>query len=129
MASSVGYRPAWPALAGGLCAGRPEPAEGEGGAATVLVELGADLGRVRQAVMQVMSGNPVSSDVAFPESANSEPRCPQCRTALNEAAVSRSLAVASEDAGAESVLLDVVYCVHCGRSLHMFRSGEAGTGT
>jgi ATP-dependent Clp protease ATP-binding subunit ClpA len=103
--------------------------EGEGVAATVLVDLGADLGRVRQAVMQVMSGDPVSSDVAFPESASSEPRCPQCRTALSEAAVFRSLAIASEvDASEESILLDVVYCVHCGRSLHMFPSGEGGTG-
>jgi ATP-dependent Clp protease ATP-binding subunit ClpA len=107
--------------------------EGEGVAATVMVELGADLGRVRQAVMQVMSGDPVSSDVAFPEFARSEPRCPQCRTPLSEAAAFRSLAVASEgdegEQGGESILVEVIYCVHCGRSLHMFKSDETGPRT
>src|ERR1022692_3054314 len=70
--------------------------EGDGVAATVLVSLGADLGLVRQKVMQLMSGYSQeehsgdweSIDSATPSnpSHESEPRCPQCRVTLAEVA-------------------------------------------
>ena len=45
--------------------------EGEGVAATVLVSLGADLGRVRQQVIQLMSGNQGKESVGAAQGAGS----------------------------------------------------------
>src|ERR1700674_281052 len=63
--------------------------EGEGVAATVLVSLGADLGLVRQKVIQLMSGyseeehsgdaESIESTSGSNPSSGLEPRCPQCR--------------------------------------------------
>ena len=103
--------------------------EGEGVAATVLVGLGADLGRVRQKVMQLMSGaseeehsgdfEPVHSTAA-----SSEPRCPRCRTGLVEGARFRTIDVPpdQDDDQIEAISIDVVYCSGCGMTLHMFTS-------
>jgi ATP-dependent Clp protease ATP-binding subunit ClpA len=110
--------------------------EGEGVAATVLVRLGADLGRVRQQVLQVMSGR--SGTSAFPAvqtidvageaavgeraSVRTEPRCPRCGVSVSESARFRTIAVRSDTQDLDQMSMDVVYCVRCGSTLHMFKS-------
>jgi ATP-dependent Clp protease ATP-binding subunit ClpC len=111
--------------------------EGEGVAATVLVSLGADLGRVRQQVMSLVSGHGHPEDVgatleepiAYPSvrarvvpETSPEPRCPQCDAGLGEKARFRTISVAAEDpdSAKEAITLDVVYCGQCGMTLHMF---------
>jgi ATP-dependent Clp protease ATP-binding subunit ClpA len=108
--------------------------EGDGVAATVLVSLGADLGLVRQKVMQLMSGYSQeehsgdweSIDSATPSnpSHESEPRCPQCRVTLAEVARFRTIEVSpdSDDHDTEPILIDVVYCNRCGMTLHMLKA-------
>ena len=109
--------------------------EGEGVGATILVGLGADLGRVRQGVIMLMSESmgqvqvrgaisegPVSSlgDDALTAS---EPRCPQCRSDLTGAVRFRSIAASPDvDDDREPIMIDVVYCDHCGMTLNMFRT-------
>jgi Clp amino terminal domain, pathogenicity island component len=107
--------------------------EGEGVAATVLVGLGADLGRVRQTVIGLMPGHE-EDNVEDAESTGSmsseysssspQPRCPQCRIALADGARFRTIEVPSDsgDSDSEAISIDVVYCTHCGMTLHMLRS-------
>jgi ATP-dependent Clp protease ATP-binding subunit ClpA len=99
--------------------------EGEGVAATVLVSRGAELGRVRQEVMKLVS------DGAEPPAAGlvddvREPRCPQCRGSVPEHARFRTMAVPPEPGDTEGdtvpLLVDVVYCTQCGSTLHMFKA-------
>ena len=113
--------------------------EGEGVAATVLVNLGADLGRVRQKVIQLMpeyseeehSGSVESIDSTSEDkpSFGPEPRCPQCRAALAEGARFRMIDVPPDSAGYDTgaISIDVVYCIRCGMTLHMLRSDRATT--
>jgi ATP-dependent Clp protease ATP-binding subunit ClpA len=108
--------------------------EGEGVAATVLVSLGADLGRVRQKVIQLMSGHPeekhsgvwepVVSTFEENPSTSTAPRCPQCRIGLAEGARFRTIEVLPDhaDNDVEAISIDVVYCTRCGMTLHMLRS-------
>jgi hypothetical protein len=111
--------------------------EGQGVAATVLVSLGADLGRVRQKAMQLMSGyseeehpegrQPVHSSVASNPSFSPEPHCPQCGVALAEVARFRTIDVLHDqmDDQIGPISIDVVYCTGCGMTLHMFTSDHA----
>jgi len=67
--------------------------EGEGVAAQVLVKLGADLSRVRQQVIHLLSGfrgaeAPVDV-TAVPAAPDAEPRCPRCGADLTEQAAYR----------------------------------------
>jgi hypothetical protein len=113
--------------------------EGEGVAATVLVGLGADLGLMRQKVMQLISGDSEeehSGDAEHAESTpgsspafGSEPRCPQCRVALAEGARFRTIDVSPDGADneADAISIDVVYCIRCGMTLHMLRSDDGTT--
>ncbi len=104
--------------------------EGEGVAATVLVSLGADLGRVRQQVIQLMSGgqaplggawvDELGAEATDPSSAAGEPRCPRCRESVVDQARFRTLRVSSDLEEAEPISIDVVYCLQCGTTLHMF---------
>jgi len=108
--------------------------EGEGVAATVLVRLGADLGRVRQTVVQLMSGHSEEEHSGFSEPSNSgvevdhssgrEPRCPQCRVGFAEGARFRTIDVPPDDGESEgeTISIDVVYCIRCGTTLHTSRS-------
>ncbi len=108
--------------------------EGEGVAATVLIELGADLGRVRQEVIQFMSGHPGSESMTEGGLASrhlfaggtegTDPRCPRCRSELAEVARFRTLAVSpeSDDSDGLPILVDVVYCTQCGTTLATMRS-------
>ena len=104
--------------------------EGEGVAATVLVSLGADLGRVRQQVIQIITGGQaplggglmeqIAAEAADPGSATGEPRCPRCRGSVVDQARFRTLNVSSDLEDADPVSLVVVYCLLCGTTLHMF---------
>jgi ATP-dependent Clp protease ATP-binding subunit ClpC len=108
--------------------------EGNGVAATVLVGLGVDLGRVRQAVTDLMQGE---SDVELEHldregSAGGtrsawradEPVCPRCRASLAETARFRNMVISAEDEGADPISVSVVYCLVCGTTLHMLTPGE-----
>jgi ATP-dependent Clp protease ATP-binding subunit ClpC len=105
--------------------------EGEGVAATVLVGLGADLGRVRQEVVKLMSGGPEPQRGGRADETGStttrpplslEPCCPRCRESLSEVAHFRTITVHPDSGNADPMSIDVVYCVRCGTSLHMFKN-------
>ncbi len=92
--------------------------EGEGVAATVLVSLGADLPRVRQQVLKLMSGG-AGSPQAASSPAPHEPSCPRCGAAVSDAARFRTIAVPAENGDGDPLSIDVVYCRRCGATLHM----------
>jgi len=107
--------------------------EGEGVAATVLIGLGADPPRVRQEVINLMSGvqerlggelvdepRPSTKRV----SSAPEPCCPRCRGLLSDAARFRTVPIHPDRGNADPLPVDVVYCVECGTTLHMFRAEE-----
>ena len=103
--------------------------EGDGVAATVLVNLGADLARVRQEVIRIMSGGQEGSSRVMranePDSSTKqpparEPCCPRCRADISEAARLRRVVVPPDEVDAEPVSMTVVYCVRCGTTLDMF---------
>ncbi len=92
---------------------------GDGVAAQVLDELGADASRLRQEVIHLLSGEvegvPEGVTENAPEPAP-QPRCPRCRRLLTETAAYRSLEVAPEEKG-EPRTVRVMFCRRCGTSL------------
>lgn len=103
--------------------------EGNGVAAAVLVGLGVDLVRARQAVNNLVTGRlELQSQQHLEKSARSaphawqpsEPSCPRCRASLAEAARFRAMAVPPDDTDAHPISMYVVYCMYCGTTLHMF---------
>jgi hypothetical protein len=96
--------------------------EGEGVAAQVLVGMGADLPRVRQAVMALLDGRP---GLRAPEEGRVAPgdaarlRCSRCGADLIETARYRALEVPSDEAGPAqpSVHAVLLYCSFCGALL------------
>jgi ATP-dependent Clp protease ATP-binding subunit ClpC len=91
--------------------------KGDSDSETLLVSLGANLGRVRQEVVQLMSGHRPSTPVP-----SDAPWCPHCHGALTEFARYRTLSIWSEthESDEHSLKIDVVYCAKCGVSLDMF---------
>jgi hypothetical protein len=85
--------------------------EGEGVAASVLVSLGADLSRVRQQVITLLSGYQASG----PEKAPSL-RCGRCGASLSESARYRNIeARPGEDEKRRALVsATVLYCAECG---------------
>jgi ATP-dependent Clp protease ATP-binding subunit ClpC len=83
--------------------------EGEGVAAQVLQKLGADLNRVRQTVIQLLSG--YTGEAAR---AADFPTCPGCGAALAGTLAVREL---EASAGEGSVPIRVAYCSTCGAAL------------
>ena len=81
--------------------------EGEGVAAQVLVKLGADLSRVRQQVIELLSGFRGAREkvdvITPPIEPDTEPRCPRCGADLTAQAAFRMT-----DAG-----VALVFCVRC----------------
>jgi ATP-dependent Clp protease ATP-binding subunit ClpA len=107
--------------------------EGEGVAAQVLQKLGADLDRVRQTVIQLLSGYTAGAEIrkvgggAEMEeelateiaptpvpAAEDAPTCPNCFAALDEHLAVRELATM---AGGESLSVKIAYCSRCGVAL------------
>jgi ATP-dependent Clp protease ATP-binding subunit ClpC len=107
--------------------------EAEGVAAQVLQELGADLDRVRQAVIQLLEGYVAGTEVRTAAgegemvelteevAGTSEPqrggapRCPACSAALEETLAIKELETTTE--GGEPITVNVAYCKRCGISL------------
>jgi ATP-dependent Clp protease ATP-binding subunit ClpC len=107
--------------------------EGEGVAAQVLQELGADLNRVRRTVIQLLSGYTAGTEVrkggegeAEMEGLTSEgartseppgdeaPTCPNCFGALDETLAVRVLETTAEG---ERLSVKIAYCSRCGVAL------------
>jgi ATP-dependent Clp protease ATP-binding subunit ClpC len=107
--------------------------EGEGVAAQVLQMLGADLNRVRQTVIQLLSGYVGGEGAAGGEvpggeaayvgleqpsesewGAENAPRCPRCSAALSDTMAVRSVTVTVDDEPAE---VKIAYCSRCGAAL------------
>jgi hypothetical protein len=97
--------------------------EGEGVAAQVLVGLGADLSRVRQAVIQLLSGadapSPEGEGVGGPAPVV-HPHCSRCHANLAEFARYTRIEAAPGDEAVEAqgpLSLTVLYCGRCGSVL------------
>jgi ATP-dependent Clp protease ATP-binding subunit ClpC len=108
--------------------------EGEGVGAQVLQELGAGLDRVRQTVIQLLSGYTAGEAAAGGEVSVSEsayrpveplprsewkpedaPTCSHCGAALTETLAVKDLDIAT--GGGEPVTVRVAYCSRCGSAL------------
>ncbi len=105
--------------------------EGHGVAALVLADLGVDDLRVRQVVTDLMtgvSGTPSAGRVEEPEEPTTPrlPSCPGCSATLSVSARFRALSVPADEEQVEPVSLRVVYCGHCGTTLHMFEQDDPG---
>jgi Clp amino terminal domain, pathogenicity island component len=110
--------------------------EGEGVAAQVLQKLGADLNRVRQTVIQILSGYATGAELrkavgsaemaemeeqlgseiaptAVP-SAEDAPMCPNCFAAFDETLAVRELETTAKG---ESLSVRIAYCGRCGVAL------------
>jgi ATP-dependent Clp protease ATP-binding subunit ClpC len=101
--------------------------EGEGVGSRVLIELGADLSRVREKVMELLSSfGALREPLAAPlGEAHGTATCPSCRRPLSDLA-HRSLvstALGSHDDTAEAIQLTVVYCPSCGAVMGILSSG------
>ena len=106
--------------------------EGEGIAAQVLQKLGADLNRVRQTVVQLLSGYRAGAEVTGVEGAaemveltsemaiteeplgHDAPTCPNCFGALDETLAVRVLETTAEG---EDLSVKIAYCSRCGVAL------------
>jgi hypothetical protein len=93
--------------------------EGEGVAVQVLVSLGADLPRVRQQVIQLLSGYQAPGGHESVPVAVVGPRCPDCRALLEGQVAYRVLTVETTDAsvGAGPLRVAFVYCQRCGTTI------------
>jgi len=106
--------------------------EGEGVAAQVLQKLGADLNRVRQTVVQLLSGYRAAAEVTGVEGAaemaeltsemaitqeplgDDAPTCPNCFGALDETLAVRVLETTADG---EDLSVKIAYCSRCGVAL------------
>ncbi len=107
--------------------------EGEGVAAQVLIQLGADLDRVRQTVIDLLSGYAggevaeaagetryaeISSEGDVPDTEPvgiARPNCPRCHAALTETLAVSEIGTTVNDEAPLSV--KVAYCGRCGSAL------------
>jgi ATP-dependent Clp protease ATP-binding subunit ClpC len=90
--------------------------EGEGVAAQVLRTLGADMNRVRQAVIELLSGSTASAtepEPSQPSAPASGPNCPWCSQPLERTLAHRTLLVPADDEG-EPISLHTLFCTGCG---------------
>jgi ATP-dependent Clp protease ATP-binding subunit ClpC len=100
--------------------------EGEGVAAQLLQKLGADLNRVRQTVIQLLSGYPVAASEEIPTTGwtpasvtkgwtpASGPSCPWCSKPLEGALAYRTMVAAPDDEEGDPMSLFLLYCNRCG---------------
>jgi ATP-dependent Clp protease ATP-binding subunit ClpC len=103
--------------------------EGEGVAAQVLQKLGADLNRVRQTVVQLLSEHTAETATAVGEGlgvfteggsptleplGDDAPTCPNCFGALDETLAVRVLETTAEG---EDLSVKIAYCSRCGVAL------------
>ena len=103
--------------------------EGEGVAAQVLQKLGADLNRVRQTVVQLLSKDTAETATAVGDAVgvytegvaptseplgDDAPTCPNCFGALDETLAVRVLETTAEG---ENLSVKIAYCSRCGVAL------------
>jgi DNA-binding NarL/FixJ family response regulator len=107
--------------------------EGEGVAAQVLQKLGADLNRVRQTVIQLLSGYTASAGEGFLTGSEETgwhptpqggPRCPSCGRPLEGELRYRKLIATHLDEGEDPMPILMLFCGSCGALLRSFR-GDA----
>ena len=101
--------------------------EGEGVAAQVLQKLGADLDRVRQTVIQLLSGYtagkgetiPGEADIGTSAELSSQgaPTCPNCFAALDDTLAIKVVETAETPEGDEPATVKIAYCRRCGVAL------------
>ena len=105
--------------------------EGEGVAATVLISLGAEPGRVRREVIRLMSGEGEPLASGTPNEGHGAargrleatgPLRPRCRASVSLEARFRTIEVTSDAGNPDPIPVHVVYCMQCGTTLHMFRA-------
>jgi ATP-dependent Clp protease ATP-binding subunit ClpC len=104
--------------------------EREGVAAQVLQELGADLDRVRQQVLLLLSGytGPIERPSGEEEGEGVGPHCPTCGAWLGQGGRAASTVIGVPDAtGGESRSMVFVFCLRCGRMLGSSVPGIPGT--
>ena len=102
---------------------------GEGVAAQVLQKLGADLNRVRQIVIQLLSGytrstggSPVEPEATgWNPTARSGPRCPSCGLRLEGKLRYQELIATHQDEGEDAMPILMLFCSSCGALLRSFR--------
>jgi len=99
--------------------------EGEGVAARVLQSLGVELPRVRQSVIQVLSGyqgtaTSEAESAAFDSS--DSPRCAGCSAELELVLRYRSITIAPTSPNPFSLKVEVVYCSRCGKVVAILRA-------
>jgi ATP-dependent Clp protease ATP-binding subunit ClpC len=90
--------------------------EGEGVGAEVLQRLGADLNRVRQTVIQILSGYVPSAEEMPIEAWTppSGPRCSSCSLPLEGALAYRTLLAEPAEEEGDPISVFFVYCKNCG---------------
>jgi ATP-dependent Clp protease ATP-binding subunit ClpC len=91
--------------------------EGEGVGAEVLLKLGADLGRVRQIVIQFLSGYTVEKGEELPTEGSTPPpgpTCPWCSLPLEGSLAYRTLLADPADEEGDPISLFALYCKSCG---------------
>jgi ATP-dependent Clp protease ATP-binding subunit ClpC len=94
--------------------------QGEGVAAEVLEQLGAELHRVRQVVVQLLSGYQAGTvqELIPEEPRPSGPLCPSCRSPLEISLGYRSVtARPAEGEEGEELPVRVAFCTRCGRAI------------
>jgi ATP-dependent Clp protease ATP-binding subunit ClpC len=97
--------------------------EGDGVAVTIIQNLGAELGQLRQEVIALMS-DPTEDleeegEVRTPASHAGPPRCPRCRAGLSEEARYKVVEVPADDSESDEgvVSVTVIYCTRCGTAI------------
>jgi DNA-binding NarL/FixJ family response regulator len=104
--------------------------EGEGVGAEVLQRLGAELNRVRQTVIQLLSGYaagkgvPEALESALEAGTLSSPRCPSCNRLLDDNLRYRTMLAAPADEDQDPVSVRIFFCGRCGAILSSLR-GDA----
>jgi ATP-dependent Clp protease ATP-binding subunit ClpA len=92
--------------------------EGEGVAAQVLQNLGADLNSVRLAVVDLLAGfsedPPAEHRPGTEEASEAWPLCPRCRTSLEESASYRVLDLRPPGGEGEARAVPFAFCGKCG---------------
>jgi ATP-dependent Clp protease ATP-binding subunit ClpC len=90
--------------------------EGEGVGAEVLQRLGADLNRVRQTVIQILSGYvPGAEEMPIEASTPpSGPRCSSCSLPLEGALAYRTLLAEPAEEEGDPISVSIIYCKKCG---------------
>jgi ATP-dependent Clp protease ATP-binding subunit ClpC len=99
--------------------------EGEGVAAQVLTKLGADLGRIRQGVIRLLTGytgsvpvEPGRYEGLEPGAAiQTGPCCPTCKLPLEGALAYRSIMAERDDEKGDPIILTVGFCTRCGAAI------------